>query len=603
MPPETQPSKSTEDAKSTANWKDLFRLFQYLKPHKFWLSVSIFGAVVDAMIRFVTPYLLKNLTDTAVEGRSDQFTGYVYIFLAAMVVNSTFTYLSKISSARYHTYTLRDLRNGITGRIQHLPLSYTDSLHSGDLVSRLNNDADQMSNIIKNLPDYVFRPLEFIFGFTYMLFLSWKLLLATCILIPISAVLFDKVVRPIQAHSKQQMEYKSQANAASQDAIRGAYIVKAFNLKQILAKKYQTLAEGVEKEGLEIDRRSALLIALFLSLRYIPQLVAPLYGGYLAYQGEITVGSLLACNILIWSVFMPVETFLGWIRQIREAAPAGERLFQIMDQPRERIGEGKFEIIASQAPAVFEGVSFGYDRETVILDNLSFRLNPGETTALVGPSGSGKSTVFKLLCGFYEPQEGRIFLFGNDLFQSGLAEARTQVSLVSQDTYLFPATIAENIAYGRLGAEDVEIVAAAKAANAHDFIMERPEGYDTQVGEWGGKLSGGERQRIALARAILKDAPILLLDEPTSALDTRSEALVQEALDRLMVGRTALVVAHRLSTIQRADNILVMDQGAIKEQGTHQQLMQTESLYKQLYLKQMNPHENSLESQVEATHD
>jgi ABC-type multidrug transport system fused ATPase/permease subunit len=236
---------------------------------------------------------------------------------------------------------------------------------------------------------------------------------------------------------------------------------------------------------------------------------------------------------------------------------------------------------------IFEHVSFGYDGGQKILDGLDCAVKTGETVALVGPSGCGKSTLLRLLCGFYEPQSGSIRIYGNDLFHSDLSAARQYVSLVSQDTYLFPTTITENIAYGRLGASQGEIIAAARAANAHDFITAFKKQYDTPVGEWGAKLSGGERQRIALARAILKDAPILLLDEPTSALDTQSEAVVQEALDRLMQGRTVLIIAHRLSTIQGADRIFVLNEGKIQESGTHAGLMRAGGLYRQLYLKQM----------------
>jgi subfamily B ATP-binding cassette protein MsbA/ATP-binding cassette subfamily B protein AbcA/BmrA len=231
-------------------------------------------------------------------------------------------------------------------------------------------------------------------------------------------------------------------------------------------------------------------------------------------------------------------------------------------------------------------VNFKYNADTPILRDFNLSVDKGKAVALVGPSGCGKSTVLKLLCGFYRPQGGQIHIEGNDILQTDLYEVRKRVSLVSQETYLFPTTIAENIAYGRQGATRDEIIAAARAANAHHFISVQPEGYETRVGEWGSTLSGGERQRIALARAILKDAPILLLDEPTSALDAQSEAILQEALERFMNGRTVLVVAHRLSTIKHVDEIIVLESGKVCERGTHQELMRTDSLYKRLYLKQ-----------------
>jgi len=257
------------------------------------------------------------------------------------------------------------------------------------------------------------------------------------------------------------------------------------------------------------------------------------------------------------------------------------------------------------SPIEFKDLSFSYDGETNILNQLSFKMTAGKVVALVGASGSGKSTILKLVSGFYEPSTGHIQLYGQDLATSDLAAARQLMSLVSQDTYLFPTTIAENIAYGRPGATIDDIVAAAQQANAHDFIMDFPDAYNTNVGERAVKLSGGQRQRLALARAILKDAPILLLDEPTSALDTQSEALVQQALERFMSNRTVLVVAHRLSTIQNADEILVIDQGSVQERGTHEQLMKTESLYKNLYLRQIVSAEGNViqDATREVAHD
>ena len=321
-------------------------------------------------------------------------------------------------------------------------------------------------------------------------------------------------------------------------------------------------------------------------LRYLPQLIVPLFGGYLAYTGDISVGTLIASSYLIWMVFIPVETALGWIRQLREIAPAVERLFEILDHPIETGPQHNYQIKPGVPALSFQSVDFQYSEDNSVLHDFTFSLDQGKVAALVGSSGCGKSTVLKLLCGFYQPQNGEVQIFGNDIYQSDLKYARQLVSLVSQETYLFPTTIAENIAYGRFGAEQNEIIAAAKKANAHDFIMSQPDGYETQAGEWGKKLSGGERQRIGLARAILKDAPILLLDEPTSALDAQSEKTVQDALERFMVGRTVLVIAHRLSTIRNVDEILVLDQGHLIERGTHDQLMGSETLYKRLYLRQ-----------------
>ena len=578
----------------------LSKLFPYITTYHFWLTLLVVSAVLGGVMEIVYPFFLMKLTDTATSGQTDQFVALIYWALLAMILNIGVTFLRGQASARYEAYTIRDFRNLITAHIQRLPISYTETLHSGDMVSRLNNDVEKIAEFLKRVYEFIQQPLIFILGFTYMAIISWKLLLATCILIPISAVLYNKVIKPIQSDSQREMEELARANAVTQDAIRGIYIVKAFNLQKSLTMKYQAIAEKVEDAGLAIEKRSAISTALFLALRYIPQLVCPLYGGYLAFQGEITVGALLASMTLIWMVFLPVEKMLGWLRGLREVTPAVNRIFELLEHPTENADARTFEAVFASSPVEITDIIFQYNEGEALLDNFSLQVGEGQTIALVGPSGCGKSTVLKLLCGFYQPQSGKVKVYGNDLFLSNLAEMRTQMSLVSQDTYLFPTTLKENIAYGRIGATDDEIVAAAKAANAHDFIMRHPDGYETQTGEWGTKLSGGERQRIALARAILKDAPILLLDEPTSALDTQSEAMVQEVLEQLMRGRTVIVVAHRLSTLKNVDKILVLDQGQIRESGTHAELMKADSLYKRLYLKQTETNGNNSEIKMEA---
>ncbi len=507
-----------EEVQVKTPWQTIRRLIPDLKVHHTWLGLVWFTAFIAGIMDFLNPFLLKTLTDSAIAQQSEVFHRLVFCALAAMAVDVALKYFTRVIAIRYEIYTIRDLRNRVVAHLQRLPISYTSTFHSGDLVSRLNNDIDKIALLPKRIHELVEQPVTFIFGFSYMFILSWKLLLATCILIPISAILFDKVVKPMQAHSQKELEHLARANAVTQDAIRGIYIIKAFNLQKILSAKYQLIAEDVRKEGLEIDKRRAIEFAVFLMLRYIPQLVAPLFGGYLAFTGEISVGALIASTYLIWMVFIPVETMLGWMRNLREVAPAVERIYEILDHP---IENGKRSVItpvnASKAVS-FNAVHFQYSAGQIILEDFALDLDQGEIVALVGSSGCGKSTVLKLLCGFYRPQKGQILINGRDIFDSGIRDARRQVSLVSQETYLFPTTIAENIAYGRLGATQNEIQEAAKAANAHDFINALADGYKTQVGEWGSKLSGGENsgspwpgQSSRMPRSCFLMNPLLLL--------------------------------------------------------------------------------------------
>jgi ABC-type multidrug transport system fused ATPase/permease subunit len=583
---------SKESKAQQLHWRVLLRLFTFTKPHTIHFALTVLNAVKGVALQILTPYLLQAVTDRVVDGHMQAFMQMLLLAGGIFVVDAILTLLGRRAAVRYLNYTIRDLRDRATAHVQRLPIAYLDAFHTGDLTSRLNADVGKIADWLASIPEQAVQPLLFLGGFIYMLTISWKLLLVSCILVPASTLIFNQIVKPMEALSRKQAEEEGKVNAALQDALAGITMIKAFNLWDWLGAKFLTQVKQVERQALQLDLRRVIATPVYLALRYAPQLIVPLYGGTLAYRGEITVGQLLAANMLIWTVFMPIERLLGMLSQVRETVPVVERILELLDQPAEPMDALPFAPVPGAAPVEFVHVGFGYQADDPLLKGLSFRLLPGQTVALTGPSGCGKSTLFKILCGFYHPQQGQVRIHGNDLAKVNLAGARAQVSLVSQQTYLFPTTISENIAYGRSGATEAEIITAAKAANAHDFILEQPQGYQTQVGERGTRLSGGQRQRIALARAILKDAPILLLDEPTSALDTQSEALVQQALDRFMAGRTALIVAHRLSTIKGADHILVLDQGNICEQGTHAVLMQQGGLYRRLVQKQVTNQES-----------
>ena len=521
------------------------------------------------------------MTDTAIAGEYGPFIWLVAASFGVALVEMLATYFRGSSVNALGALAVRDVRTKLTARILSLPLSTVERFHSGDLVSRFNNDLDQTSALYRRAPDYIYQPIQLIGGLLFMIWISPKLTLVVCAAMPISLLIFERVVRPMQQHSGNKMEALAKANASFQDAIRGAAIVRAFGLQRLLGDRFRREAEDVETYDRKNQIRSMLSFIPFLTLRYIPQLLVPIYGGLLAFRGEITVGDLLAVNWLIWPVFLPLEAFLAWIREVREAAPALQRTFEILDATPERSTGAALSPRNGGDPIAFERVAFAYNGNGRVLDDMSFRVGAGRTIALVGPSGCGKTTILKLLCGFVEPSEGVVRLYGDPMESLNLASARDHISLMAQDPFLFPVTIAENIAHGRSGASREEIESAARAAHAHGFISEFPDGYDTQVGELGGRLSVGQRQRICLARMVLKDAPILLLDEPTAALDAESEAIVLEALDCLAEGKTTILVSHRLSTLQRADEILVVDDGAVRASGTHDELYATNRFYRE----------------------
>jgi len=581
--------------KQPASWRVLLRLFPLIKPHGLQFALAVFQSLENTAINSIfVPLAIQNLIDRTVAGQMDSVKTVLILVGVMVVVDLVFTRLGGRTLTRYVNYTTRDLRDQTTAHLQKLPVSYLDTHHTGDLVSRLNSDVTVISSWLESILGLISHPVTFLIGFTYMLTISWKLLLVAEIMNPLLAWIYNQVSKPLEALARQYQEGEGQLNISLQDTLSGIAVLKAFNLKIWLGQKFMAQAKDVEHLGIRQARRNILEHLVFLPMRIAPQLIVPLFGGYLAFRGEITVGQLVAANLIIWSVFLPIEqllTILG--SQARSTIPSAERVFALLDQPAEPQTTSPFTPVPGASPVEFENVDFAYkemaDGNGLTISGLSFSLPAGQAFALVGPSGCGKSTLFKLICGFYPPQSGRISIFGNDLAGTGLSAARAQISIVSQDTYLFPTTLAENISYGKPGASEAEIVAAAKAANAHDFILEQPLGYQTMVGERGVRLSGGQRQRIAIARAILKDAPILLLDEPTSALDTQSEALVQDALEHFMAGRATLIVAHRLSTIRNVDRVLVLADGGIREQGTHADLMKSDTLYRRLYLNQAAP--------------
>lgn len=564
----------------------MFKILGFLKPYSFFIFISLLCSFLNVLISLSIPYIMQNLMDSAIKVNLPVFKKYLYAsgFLIAFAM--IIIYFKKYSTNLYTFSFTKDMRNRLAKHIQSLPIYKLKKYTSGDLVSRMNNDLTIISNYLSNIPEVFFEPLLFITALIYMLYISWKLTLATILLIPISSILYDKINKPIQKHSKDLMEEYSKLNFMLQDVIGGINILKAFNLKDVLTGKFNIVTESIKTKGLKINKLNSYLTPIFLALRLIPQLVYPLYGGYLALNKEISLGSLFAYGMLIGYVFGPVESILSFIGQVRETKPAIKRIFEILKETGEsNVGTATL-IKNSLYPIEFNNVTFSYDDNVTVLNNISLRLPKGTTTAIVGPSGSGKSSLLKLLCRFYNSASGTINIFGNNLNDYSCEESRNLISYMSQESYLYPLTIAENIAIGRPNAEMDEIINAAKLANADDFIMKLPKGYDTLLSERGANLSGGQCQRISLARIILKNTPIILLDEPTASLDTQSEALIQASLDEFTKDKTVLIVAHRLSTIINSDKIIVINDGNIDEVGTHKELMVKEGIYKKLYLCQ-----------------
>jgi ABC-type multidrug transport system fused ATPase/permease subunit len=428
----------------------------------------------------------------------------------------------------------------------------------------------------------------------YILTISWTLTLVSLILTPLIFIILSRVTSPIEKRSNALQEELGKLNGVAQDNINGVTVSRSFNLDRILEKRYAIANMNVVQKGLSIARVRSGVDVLSILVGFLPFIITMGYGGYLTITGVITFGSLFAFVNLLNYVVNPLSSLPTLVARISEGLGAYRRIDEMLDLPLERTDGRAVQATTGQAEIIrLDNVSFAYPGSQMILERISFSIKPGEKIAIVGPSGSGKSTLLKLLLGFFKVENGRIVFFGEEMNQWKLSAARELMAFVAQDTFLFPVSIAENITLGRIAdsqavPDQETIIKAAKAANIHDFIASLPDGYQTQVGERGARLSGGQRQRISLARAIYKNAPILLLDEPTSSLDSESESLVQEALDRLMAQSTSIVVAHRLSTIRNADRVFVLDAGKIVQEGSHGELYEQGGLYRELYDRQFN---------------
>ncbi|HOB34871.1 MAG: ABC transporter ATP-binding protein [Firmicutes bacterium] len=566
-------------------FKPLIRLIREAPGLKLTTAAWLLLAAVESAAIPFQAYVLRSLIDGVLTGNAQFYYGQAALIAATIAAVALIAWMRSWVMGHMSEKGAASLRSRAVDSILHMPMARLDAVHSGDHLSRLTNDAGVVRHYLYfELYWLVSAPLEGLLSLVYLFYLDWIMSLVTLALIPVFILLTARVTKPVHAFSGRLQQDLAEVNSVTQDALGGSEVVKAFNLQERMEERHEARLAGAVESGLRLARQQAWVRLASLASGLLPLLVPLALGGWFAVQGRITVGTLLAFLQLLNSVSHPLQRLPNAMGAHQKAMASLDRLHQLIDEPRERQDGEEF---SNGQDVILEArdLVFGYENGDVIR-GLSFALRRGETVALVGPSGAGKTTVFKLLAGLYAPAAGQVLLYRRPLTEWNLAAARRQMAMVSQDTFLFPGTIAENIALGKPGATRAEIIDAARQANAHEFIRQLPDGYDHILTERGGNLSGGQRQRIAIARAILLNAPILLLDEATSALDTESERLVQDALDKMAASRTTLVIAHRLSTIRNADRILVMDEGKIVESGTHQELLERGGLYRQLYLKQ-----------------
>jgi ABC-type multidrug transport system fused ATPase/permease subunit len=566
------------------------RLLRLSGRNQVWLYAALAAAVCDVIITIGWNISLMLFINAVSAGQVDVFVLYFLLTIALFGIGVVISSVRSYTTGRFSETTVATLRERFATQATVLPMQFLDQRYSGDLLAIVNADLAKLKILTAtSLIDVVRQSLMGLAALVTLFVLSWPLALVSTILLPVMFIAMGKLNAPIARRSQEMQTAVGNTISIAQDGLAGLMVTKAFNLMDVMDAHFRTANQVTMQKGVLLARLRAATDGGGAVFGVFPFLITFGFGGYLAINGMMTFGGLMSFVNLLNFVANPLSSLPPAFAGISEGMGAIQRLYEILDTTPERSDGSNFAIGAQDAVVEFEHIDFNYDAEASgrpTLHDVTARIPQGHMVAIVGGSGSGKSTLLKVLLGFYPIDAGRITLFGHDLNVWSLPAARQQMAFVAQDTYLFPVSIAENIACGKPGASQAEIQRAARMANIHDAIMAMSDGYNTLVGERGARLSGGQRQRIALARAILKDAPILLLDEPTSALDTESESLVQDALERFMTGRTTIVVAHRLSTIRRADHVLVVEEGQIVEEGTHEGLMKREGRYRELYMRQ-----------------
>lgn len=549
---------------------------------KGWYWAGLAGTSLTPMLRnLIVAIWLMTVIDTAIASDIPGIIkGSVWGFVA-MLLLSLYQILFNYAWEKGVTLTTASIRRRVFDHVQRLPFAYSQNHHSGDIISRATNDikiAEEAYgiNLQLLLSDLLGGGISLVIVFG----ISWQLGLVSSLMALVFFLASLPLSKSLRIISSKIQTSLGRITEALSDILASAPITRIFNLGNIVTWDYKQKNAQVLHLSLGRTALSAGLAALGILGFLGSQIAIISLGGHLVLNNQLSLGQISFATQMVSALFITLGTVFG---RLQASLAGADRMLEILAVPQEpRDGTPAVQASDSRGISV-EDLSFRYSAAAPVLDKVSFQVPTGKVYALVGPSGSGKSTVLQLLLGLYPPEQGEILVNGHSLAKASLAAIREQIAYVPQSSWLYAASIAENIACAREGATAAQVEAAAKAANAHDFIMELPQDYNTPVGERGSHLSGGQRQRIAIARALLKDSPVLLLDEATSALDTESEFLVQEALETLMAGRTTLVVAHRLSTIRNVDQILVLDQGKIAEQGTHQELLDQNGVYRRLF--------------------
>ena len=597
----------TEKAK---DFKGSFKkLISYLSPFKFTILIVVIFAALSTVFTIVGPKILAKATDEltaglmriitgAAEGIDFGYIAQVLLFLVGLyAVSALFSYIQGFTMSGVSAKVSYNMRRAIMEKIDRLPVSYFHKTSQGDVLSRITNDVDTLSQSLNQSITQLITSVCSIIGvLIMMLSISWQLTLVALCIVPISLLLVGRIVKSSQKYFIGQQEYLGAVNGHVEEMYGGHVVVKAFNGEARSMEKFECENEKLYNAGWKSEFLSGLMQPIMGFVGNLGYVVVCILGASMAAGGSMTIGGIQAFIQYLRSFTQPITQMASISSQVQRTMAAAERIFNFLDEPEivEKTPKYTVENSNIRGDIRFDHVCFGYeDTDETVIHDFSADVKAGQKIAIVGPTGAGKTTMVKLLMRFHDLKSGRIYLDGKDITEFARSDLRKEFGMVLQDTWLYSGTIMENIRYGRLDATDEEVIQAAKAAQVDHFVRTLPDGYNTILNEEATNVSQGQKQLLTIARAILSDSRIMILDEATSSVDTRTELSIQTAMDNLMRGRTSFIIAHRLSTIRNADLILCMKDGDIVEQGTHEELLAKNGFYANLYNSQFEHAEES----------
>ena len=579
----------------------LKKLIDYLKPYRISIIIVLIFAIGSAAFSIVGPKILGKATTKLFEGLLSKISGkagagidftyignIIAILLVLYVVSAIFAFIQGYIMSGIAQKVSYNLRKEISIKINKMPLKYFDKMTHGEVLSRVTNDVDTVSNTLNQSLSQVFTSITTLIGVVIMMLsISVSMTIAALLIVPLSGLLISLVIKKSQKYFKEQQEFLGHVNGHVEEIYSGHNIMKAFNGEDKAVEEFNKLNKTLYNSAWRSQFLSGMMMPIMTFVGNLGYVAITILGGYLTVKNYIEVGDIQSFIQYIRTFNQPISQAAQIANVLQSTAAAAERVFEFLEE-EEIVDEGvnPIGIEEIKGQVTFKDVHFGYNEDKIIINDFSSKIEPGQRIAIVGPTGAGKTTIVKLLMRFYELNSGEILLDNYNIKDFKRSDIRRIFGMVLQDTWLFNGSVMENIRYGNLKASDKEVIEAAKAAHVDHFVKTLPNGYATELNEDASNVSQGQKQLLTIARAILADPKILILDEATSSVDTRTEVLIQKAMDNLMQGRTSFIIAHRLSTIRDADLILVMNEGDIVEQGTHKELLNKNGFYASLYNSQ-----------------